>query len=87
MAVKPLGLGGLNLFGGDAINIGAALGQCIDLAGVDVEAGDLELLLAVEQGKRKANIAEADDSHAGLALLNLALELIERRICGRVGRH
>jgi hypothetical protein len=50
--------------------IGPALGQSIDFAGVDVEARDLDLLLAVEQGQGKPNVAKADDSNASLALLD-----------------
>ena len=46
---KAMRLGGLDFFGRDAIDVGAALGQGFDLAGVDVEAGDLEFLFAVQQ--------------------------------------
>ena len=87
MAEKPLRLGGLDLLGRNAVDVGAALGQGVDLAGVDVEAGHLKLLFAVQQRQRKPDVSQSDDANAGLALLNSGLELIKRRICGRVGRH
>ncbi len=83
---KAVGLGGLDLLRRNAVDVGAALGQGVDLARVDVEARHLEFLLAVEQSQREPNVSQPDDAHAGLALLNSSLELIERSICGRVRR-
>ena len=67
---EALCFGGLNLFRSDAVDVGTALGQRIDFAGIDVEAGHLKFLLAVQQSQRKADVAQADDADAGLALLN-----------------
>jgi hypothetical protein len=84
---KPLGAGRLDFRRSDAIDIRAALAEGVDLASVDIEAGDRELLLAVQQGERQADVAEADDAHSSLALLNLSLQLIKRGVCGRVSGH
>src|SRR5208283_2519361 len=73
---KALCLGGLNLFGCNAVDIRTAFGKCVDLASVDIETGDLKFLLAVQQSERKSDIAHADDADSGLALLYLALELV-----------
>jgi hypothetical protein len=51
---------------------GTALGQGVGLALVNVEARNLELLLAVEQRVRKSDIAHANDANPGVALVNLA---------------
>ena len=44
---EAVGFGGLDLFGGDAVDVRTALGQRIDFARIDVEAGHLKVLLAV----------------------------------------
>ena len=71
---EALRLGGLNLVGGDAEDVGTTLGEGIDFAGVDVEASHRELLIAVQQSQRKADVSQADDADAGLMLLNFVLE-------------
>ena len=72
---------------GDAVDVGFALGEDVDLALIDVEAGDFKLLLAEKQGQRQAHVAQADDANPGLALLDLVLELGGSAICGRLIRH
>src|SRR4029077_11055019 len=84
---KALCLGGLNFVRADSEDVGTALGEGIDLAGVDVEAGYRELLLAIQQSERKADVSQADDADARLVLLNSSLELFQRGICGSVSRH
>ena len=84
---KAVFLSRLNLLRRDAVDVGTALGQRINFARVDIEAGHLEFLLAVQQSQRKPDVTQADDADAGLVLLNSGLELINRRICGGVGRH
>ena len=76
----------------DAVDVRSALGESVDLALIDVEAGDGKLLFAEQQGQGKSDVAEADDANSGLALLDLILELIvhceiKRAICGRLIRH
>ena len=65
--LEAVGLGGGDLLGRDAENISPAVVERVDLALIDVEAGDRKLLLAVEQGERKPDVAEADDPDARLA--------------------
>jgi len=83
---KAMRLRRLDFFGGDAIDVGTAFGEGVDLPLVNIESRDLELLLAVEQGKREPDIAHANDANLGLALLNLAFQLVHRGIRGR-SRH
>ena len=84
---EAMRLGGLDFVRRDAVDVGGALGQGFDLASINVEAGDLEFLFAVQQRQRKTDVAEADDADAGLVLLNFGFELIDRGI-GRGGsRH
>src|ERR1700722_17426704 len=83
---KALRLRRLDFFGGDAIDVGSALGEGIDFALVNVEARHLELLLAVKQRERKSDIAHSNDANQGLALLNLVFQLFHRGIRGR-SRH
>ena len=85
--LKSVRLGGLNLFCRDAIDVGTALGQRIHLAGVDIEPGHPEFLLAVQQGQRKADVTQSNDAHAGLVVLDSGLELVDRGVCSRVGCH
>src|SRR5579871_2831695 len=84
---KALSLGRLDLLGRDAINVGTAFGERVHLSRVDVEPGDPKFLFAVQQGQRQSDIAKSNNADAGLALLNLALELFDGRVCGRVSRH
>src|SRR4029077_6087214 len=50
-----------NSAGKDADNVGAALRQSSYLALIDIETRDPEFLLRIKQGKRQADIAEADN--------------------------
>ena len=77
---KALRLGRLDFFRRDAVDVGTALGEGIDLARVDVEAGDGKLLFAEQQSQRQSDVAQADDADAGLALLDLVL-CVESRPC------
>ena len=84
---KAMGLGRLNFFRADAVDIRLALRQSLDFALVDIETGHNELLLAEQKRKRKSDVAEADDSDPRLALFNGRLKLSGRAFCGRVVRH
>ena len=79
---KSLSLRCLDFFGRNSINVGTALGQARHFAGVDVETSHTELLFAVQQGQRKADVPEADDAHTSLALAYLIHELRESCACG-----
>src|ERR1700685_4513877 len=57
---KSLRLCGLDFLGSDAVDVGAALCQGVDFAGIDIESRYLELLFAVQQSQRQANVSEAD---------------------------
>ena len=70
---KALRLGRLNFFRADAVDVGFALRQSIDLALVDIEAGDGKFLFGKQQGQRQSHITQADDSDACLALLDFIL--------------
>ena len=74
---KALRLGFLDFFRADAVDVGSTLSEGIDLALINVEAGDGKLLFAEQQGERQSHIAEADDANSRLALLDSVLELIE----------
>ena len=76
MAEKPCAWALLDFFRADAVDVGTALREGIDLALIDVEAGDGKLLFAEQQGQRQSHVAQADDADPRLALLDLALELI-----------
>jgi hypothetical protein len=80
-------LSSLDLFGRDAVDVGAAAGERVDFAGVDVESGDAKFLFAVEQRERKADIAQADNSDTSFALLNPGFELLQRGIACGLSRH
>ena len=84
---KALRLGGLDLLRRDTVDVGTALGEGIDLAGVDVEAGYGKIFFAIQQSQGKADVSQADDAHAGLMLLDSGVELFQRCICGRERRH
>src|SRR5882762_3751564 len=71
----------LNLAGFDAVDIGAALAQRGNLALVNIKSSHRELLLGVQQGKRQPYVAQSDDSHLGLAILNSFCEFGNG--CGR----
>ena len=57
--------------GSDVLDEGLALAERLDLAGVDVEAGDLEAGLVEEQGEGQADVALADDADPGGAVAEL----------------
>ena len=56
-----------DLRGRDADNVGAAVGQGIDFALIDIEPGDGKFLFAVEQGQGQSDVAQSDDSDPRLA--------------------
>ena len=87
MAEKPLAFAVLDFLRGDAVDVGFTLGERIDLALVDVETGDGEFLVGKQQGQRQADIAQADNSDAGLALLDLILGGIDRASGGGMSAH
>ena len=62
--------GGLNLRRGYTNNVRLAAIEGVDFAGIDVEAGNREALLAEEKGQRQADITHADNADAGLARLD-----------------
>src|ERR1700735_767756 len=70
---KAFGLRLLDLLRRNAVDIRFALGQSIDLALIDVEAGDGKFLFSEQQGQWQSYVAEADDPNAGLTLLNPVL--------------
>src|ERR1700683_2406926 len=70
---ETLRFGGLNFVSADAIDVGSTLRQSIDLALIDVEAGDQEFLLGKEQSEWEPHVPQADDSDARLALLDFVL--------------
>src|SRR5208283_1921236 len=57
--------GGLDLGGGDTIDVRPAGLKNIHLLLVDIEAGHRKRLLAEEQRQRQANIAHSDDANFG----------------------
>ena len=63
----------LDFGGSDAINVGAAGLQNINLLRVDIEAGHGKGLLAEEQGQRQADIAHSDNTHLGGSRLDFDL--------------
>ncbi len=73
--LEAICLGGGDFFGRDAEDVGAALIERIDFSLVDVEAGDGEFLLAIKKSERKADVAEANDSYAGLASFDAAFDV------------
>src|SRR5215831_4272913 len=76
---KTLLAGLLNFGGSNAENVRTAAVQRGDFALVDVEAGDREAAFAIKQRQREANVAEADNGHPRLALLNLGLQFRKMR--------
>ena len=70
---EALGAGLLNFAGQDADDVGAALGQSRDLALINIEAGDPELLLGIQQGQGQTDVAEADNGDSRLTSFNLGL--------------
>src|ERR1700690_211331 len=72
---ESLRLGRLDFLRCDTVDVRTALGQTVDLARVDIEAGHPELLFAVQQSQGKSDVAKADDANAGLAPQDPGLEL------------
>ena len=72
--------GSLDLLGRDTVDVGTALGEGIDFAGVDVEPGYRKLFFAIQQSQWKADVSQADDAYAGLMLVDSGLELFQRGI-------
>ncbi len=64
-----------DLRGRDAENVGAAVRKGIDFSLIDIETGDGKFLLAVEQGQRQSDVAQADDSDPSLARINAAFQI------------
>ena len=62
-------------------NVGRALRERVYFARVDVEPGDPKFLFAYSR-LTATDVAKANNADAGLALLNLALKLLNGRICG-----
>ncbi len=60
--------------GAEMLDVGLALGQRLDLGGVDVEAGGLDPALPEHMGERQADIAETDDADAQGAGFEAGLE-------------
>src|SRR5437588_6071564 len=63
----------------DALNVGAAGIQSVDLLAIDVEAGDDQSLAAIEQHQRQADVAQPDDADLGGTGFNLAFQRVVRR--------
>ena len=84
---KTFGLRLLDFLRGDAVDVGFAFGQGIDLALINVEAGDGKFLVGEQQGQRQSYIAQADNSYTGLALLDLILGGIDRASGGGMSAH
>ncbi len=72
---EAMGLGRRDFFRRDAENVGAAVVEGVDLLLIDIEPGDGKLLLAIEQSQRQSDIAEADNSDAGLARIDAAFQV------------
>ncbi len=71
----------------DAENVGAAAGQGVDFSLIDIETGDGKFLLAVEQGQRQSDVAEADDSDPCLAGIDAAFQVSEEGRSGELSIH
>ena len=78
-----------NFPGGNAINIGLAVGKRFNLLRINIKAGHREILLSEQQGQRQPYITQADNSNPGSARFNPGTQIFgagDRRDPG-CGRH
>ena len=80
-------LGSRNLLGRDAENVSAAASQGVDFSLIDIETGDGKFLLAVEQGQRQSDVAQANDSDPSLAGLDAAFQVGKQGRSGELSIH
>src|ERR1700757_2098097 len=66
---------GLDLSGGNSIDVRTTGAQSCDLVRVDVKAGHSKLFFRVEEGKRQAHITEADYAYSRLTSINSGFQL------------
>lgn len=59
----------LDFFKENALDVGTAAVERVDLGLIDVEAGDGKACARIEHGEGKTDIAKADDGEAGGAVL------------------
>ena len=69
---------------GDVLDVGGARVDAVGDALVHVDSYDLEAGLGEDDGEREADVAEADDAHAGRLVVDAGEEALER--FGRVSR-
>ena len=84
---KAVRLGGRDLLGRDAENVGAPAVEGVDFSLIDIESGDGKFLLAVEEGERQSDIAEADDSDPSRARIDAAFQASKEGRSGELSIH
>jgi hypothetical protein len=82
-----MGLGRLNFFRANSVDLRLALRQSLDSALVDIETGDGKFLFGKQQGQGQSHIAQPNDPDARLALLDPVFRGIDSAICDRVFGH
>ena len=82
-----MGLGRLNFFRANSVDLRLALRQSLDSALVDIETGDGRFLFGKQQGQGQSHIAQPNDPDARLALLDPVFRGIDSAICDRVFGH